>query len=255
MWYQFAFQVPGDLSGTTNQSVYLFRALSAHFGLAPEINKREDLCIDGLKISGTASKLGRTNAYHHCTLLVDANTNHISLALKNSLLGPHVKTNASVSVRSAIKNLSEERPGLTVQEVMQAVISECPGEVTLVDSVDEDNFPGVLDTRRKFSSDEWRFGRTPKFTLYRSVFQHVDTQAFLVVENGKVGNLGVESRSARYSIAKNNLQDLEGLLEGFMGKPFGKELLDEFDMVVAGLKNSSKCLDLITNTPRKNVGL
>ncbi|KAH1026135.1 lipoyltransferase 1, mitochondrial isoform X1 [Dendroctonus ponderosae] len=225
----------------------LSRALSTHFNLAPEITKREDLCINGLKISGTASKLGRTNAYHHCTLLVNANTAHISLALKN-LLGPHVKTNASVSVRSPIMNLNEERPGITVEEVMSAVISEWSSEVAVVDSIDDDHFPGVSQTRQKFLSEEWRFGRTPKFTLYRSVFQQLNIRAFLAVEKGKVANVGMEGDSVQFSVEKNNLEGLEGLMEVFIGKPFSKELLDEFEMVVAGLKNSSQCLTMITNT-------
>lgn len=33
------------------------------------------------QISGTAAKLGQPNAYHHCTLLVDSNKNHIREAL------------------------------------------------------------------------------------------------------------------------------------------------------------------------------
>lgn len=35
-----------------------------------------------LQISGTAAKLGRPNAYHHCTLLVDVNKSALSLALE-----------------------------------------------------------------------------------------------------------------------------------------------------------------------------
>lgn len=43
------------------------------------ITKREDLVLaqSGHKISGTASKLGSTNAYHHCTLLVDVDLNQM----------------------------------------------------------------------------------------------------------------------------------------------------------------------------------
>lgn len=34
------------------------------------------------QISGTAAKLGRPNAYHHCTLLVNVNKTALSLALE-----------------------------------------------------------------------------------------------------------------------------------------------------------------------------
>lgn len=38
--------------------------------------------ISKKQISGTAAKLGRPNAYHHCTLLVNANKRTLSLALE-----------------------------------------------------------------------------------------------------------------------------------------------------------------------------
>lgn len=38
------------------------------------VNKREDIVLDNEhKISGTAAKLGKNSAYHHCTVLVDVN--------------------------------------------------------------------------------------------------------------------------------------------------------------------------------------
>ena len=38
------------------------------------VNEREDIVLGGQhKISGTAAKLGKDSAYHHCTVLVDVN--------------------------------------------------------------------------------------------------------------------------------------------------------------------------------------
>ena len=38
------------------------------------VNDREDIILDEKhKISGTAAKLGKNSAYHHCTVLVDVN--------------------------------------------------------------------------------------------------------------------------------------------------------------------------------------
>lgn len=37
--------------------------------------------VPPIQISGTAAKLGRPNAYHHCTLLVNANKLHLSDSL------------------------------------------------------------------------------------------------------------------------------------------------------------------------------
>lgn len=64
------------------------------------INKRDDIVIDGeRKISGTAAKLSRTGAYHHCTLLVNVDSSLHEASLPG--LGPRViETNATRSVRS-----------------------------------------------------------------------------------------------------------------------------------------------------------
>lgn len=66
------------------------KALFRQFSLEVNISDREDLLYNNYyKISGTASKLGRPNAYHHCTLLVDADKIHV----RNSLQ----KNNVSIS--------------------------------------------------------------------------------------------------------------------------------------------------------------
>lgn len=63
------------------------RALFREWGVNINISEREDLLMNNhFKVSGTASKLGRPSAYHHCTLLVDAN----KLNLKNSLIKSNV---------------------------------------------------------------------------------------------------------------------------------------------------------------------
>lgn len=59
-------------------------ALEKHFQIDCEISPREDLILSGTgeKISGTASKLGSKNAYHHCTLLIDVNLNQLRKAIR-----------------------------------------------------------------------------------------------------------------------------------------------------------------------------
>lgn len=57
------------------------QALKKEFNLDIEISDKDDLLLDNMKVSGTASKLGRPNAYHHCTLLVNANKSHLKETL------------------------------------------------------------------------------------------------------------------------------------------------------------------------------
>ncbi|KAK4470330.1 hypothetical protein MN116_005608 [Schistosoma mekongi] len=56
------------------------------------------------KISGSSSKFGANMAYHHCTLLFDANLNNLSEVLKPTFI--NLQTKATDSIRSPVKNLN-----------------------------------------------------------------------------------------------------------------------------------------------------
>ena len=42
---------------------------------------RDDVMLGSKKVSGTAAKLGRDAAYHHCTLLLNVDTSFLHSAL------------------------------------------------------------------------------------------------------------------------------------------------------------------------------
>ncbi|KAL7300880.1 lipoyltransferase 1, mitochondrial [Trichogramma pretiosum] len=159
------------------------RALFRQWGLKAIINKKEDIIVQNeFKISGTAAKLGRPNAYHHCTLLVDAKKQDLSLALKKTETG--ITTNATQSVRSPVKNLSEVNSHIKIDHLLNAVGWEYlrTKAVTLQDgghklvedqkgfqmiNPTEDWFPGIDQLTEEFRSWDWTFGRSPKFTVTR----------------------------------------------------------------------------------------
>ncbi|KAL1498023.1 hypothetical protein ABEB36_008886 [Hypothenemus hampei] len=203
----------------------IIRALKKSFNIDSEINHREDLCINNCKISGTASKLGRTSAYHHCTLLVNANKDNMKLALKNDLK-ENIKTNATVSIRSEIMNLNEICPGITVEQVMKALMQEYnetfqESKVHVVEPIDE-QFPGVTEIKKTFLSQVWRFEKTPKFTIFHSVRdKEQELRYFLTIERGKVVNAGCESDEF------NN----KDIFLQFLDMPFSQEVLNDFQTV------------------------
>ena len=46
---------------------------------------RDDVMLGPKKVSGTAAKLGRDAAYHHCTLLLNVDTSNLHAALNRYL--------------------------------------------------------------------------------------------------------------------------------------------------------------------------
>ncbi|XP_054008472.1 lipoyltransferase 1, mitochondrial isoform X2 [Hylaeus anthracinus] len=159
------------------------RALYREWGIKADINKREDIVVHGeYKVSGTAAKLGRPNAYHHCTLLVDVNKSALSLALERKESG--IETNATASTRSPIKNLIDVNSHIRMDKLInalgweylrtKALILEDGGQDLIQRqkgfqfiNPTEDWFPGLDKLISEFRSWEWNYGRTPKFTVTR----------------------------------------------------------------------------------------
>ncbi|CAH8561205.1 unnamed protein product [Schistosoma bovis] len=69
------------------------------------------------KISGSSSKFGANMAYHHCTLLFDANLNNLSEVLKPTFI--NLKTKATDSIRSPVKNLN-----LNIELLLNTIIED-----------------------------------------------------------------------------------------------------------------------------------
>lgn len=142
--------------------------------------ERFDILLNGHhKISGTAAKLGRTAAYHHCTLLCSADRALLSAVLKPTCQG--IKSNATPSVPSPVKNLLDEDPTLDCDTIMNAVASQYNTEfgfsspVSLVDPSDELSFPGIQTMSHELQTWQWTLGRTPKFSISASFELHDDS--------------------------------------------------------------------------------
>lgn len=145
--------------------------------MRPELDvkstERFDILLNGqYKISGTAAKLGRNSAYHHCTLLCSADRSVLSSVLKSSSQG--IKSNATPSVPSPVKNLFDEDPTLDSDTIMTALACQYNKEfgfdspVYAVDPSDVECWPGIQNMAQELQTWEWVYGRTPKFSVCTS---------------------------------------------------------------------------------------
>ncbi|XP_007521913.1 lipoyltransferase 1, mitochondrial [Erinaceus europaeus] len=180
------------------------RALNA---VQPQLDvqatKRLDLLLDGqFKISGTASKIGRTTAYHHCTLLCSTDRALLSSLLKSPYQG--IKSTATTSIPSLVKNLGEKDPMLTCEVLMNAIAAEYAGvhqidnHVNLINPTDETRFPGISNKVRELQSWEWIYGKTPNFSINTSFNvlykeSYLEIKVFINVKNGKIEICNIET--------------------------------------------------------------
>lgn len=160
------------------------RALEEDFGIQAAVNDRDDIVVeDQFKVSGSAAKLGRTTAYHHCSLLVKADKMQLKLALQGDKT---IDSKATASVPAPVINLSELKTDLTVDQLLTSIgrsylhsandsASLTPEQLyqrsngyALINP-SEDWFPGLQALQEELSSKSWLHEKTPRFTITRPV--------------------------------------------------------------------------------------
>ncbi|XP_071534853.1 lipoyl amidotransferase LIPT1, mitochondrial [Panulirus ornatus] len=159
-------------------------ALREDFGLQVEANQRDDVILgDNYKVSGSAAKLGRLVAYHHCTLMVGTDKQQLNLALQGD---KSIQSKATSSVPAPVMNLSDAKKDISVEQLIasigrkylcnpmegtesssQQTFQQSNG-FTLINPTD-DWFPGLGKLQADLSSHTWLHNMTPRFSITRPV--------------------------------------------------------------------------------------
>ncbi len=187
-------------------------------GIEAEFSGRNDILAEGRKFSGNAFYHGKTNYYHHGTILVDVDMSKLGKYLNVSMKKLNAK--GVESVKSRVINLKELNPELTIESVMLAVgeaFESEYGKVVERFNISEDNAPeSALARYNHYASWEWLFGKTPNFDV---TFDEKFTWGELVLSFKLKG--AVIEDSGVYSDAMST--DLvEALKEIFTGKRLGR---------------------------------
>lgn len=180
-------------------------------GIPCEFSGRNDLLSDGRKFSGNAFCTRRNIRQHHGTLLVSADLTRLSNYL--SVDPRKLKAKGVKSVRSRVCNLSEVKPELTTDALLEALKTayrEKYGEYRLIENSDID--AAALKTYiDKQKSDAWRLGNTPRFDAeIENRFSWGNVQIQLTLKNGLIDDARVFSDAINVEIA----EEIRSLLIG-----------------------------------------
>ncbi|KAJ8955722.1 hypothetical protein NQ318_008594 [Aromia moschata] len=241
------FFTPKDRYNRRYNLEIITKAIFRKFGIQVDISPREDL-----------------------TLRVNVNEADLRRALRRPEVD--IKTNATKSIRSEIANLCDEDPNISVNSLMNAIGWEymrTPAlavqdggleqanrqkEFKLVDPTDV-WYPGIGDIRTRYSSWDWRYGKTPKFNISKSfavpndlaskLGTPGDLKVVVVIENGKINNISVAFPSG-HAENVNNVADLQG-------QKFSEEALNRLESVLSNLVDDrdrfvTKCLKQIISS-------
>lgn len=157
-------------------------------GITAELSSRNDITVDGRKVSGSAQRRSGEKLLHHGTMLVDLDMSVLGRALTGN--PDKYRSKGVASHRSRVANLREFMdPDLDrsacLRMVTDAVIKRCSdGEAALSPEL-EARALALADT--KYRSWDWNYGKSPAFsTSMRARFPWGAVDCRLDVKNGVV---------------------------------------------------------------------
>lgn len=144
-------------------------------GIEAEISGRNDILVDGLKVSGSAFQYRRDRSCHHGTMLLNSD-----LRIFDKYLSPSKKKLQSHSVKSVYSRVGNLC--ITTQafiDAMKTVFSNDKTELYITKDLLESN-KDIQKTYKELKSEKWLMGNSPKFT-----------NQFEITENGQDYKVGV----------------------------------------------------------------
>ncbi len=173
-----------------------------------QLGGRQDILIDGSKISGNACHVFKSRVMHHGTLLFNSQLGTLTQALKNDPL--KFKDKAVKSVRSKVTNIQDHlkakiSPEVFMKQLSEYIIAQNGCQRYELDESDYKIIGNLVDT--KFSTWEWNFGYSPKYELKKRL-KALSGLRFEIRLN-VIKGLIVEACIKSNSIHKNKLKELE----------------------------------------------
>ena len=158
-------------------------------GLSAEVNGRNDILVEGKKVSGNAQYIKNNRVLHHGTLLFDSDMNILTKVLNVSK--DKYQSHASKSVQSRVQNIAEMLPEKISIEAFKILLLEylkketeikaysfSPKEIAEISRI----------SREKYMTWEWTYGNTPDYNVKKNRrYENCGTiEAYMEVKEGKI---------------------------------------------------------------------
>ncbi len=157
-------------------------------GVPAELSGRNDLTINGLKISGTAQTIHQDRLMHHGTLLFNSDLDRLGKVLRTS--SEKYASKGTQSVRSRVTNISDYLPRkIDILEFKQLLLETLfeDGPINEYHLTPEDRLAIRDLAQSKYSSWEWNIGESPPCNFSNTVRYtggKLDVQ--LMIKNGLI---------------------------------------------------------------------
>ncbi|ADD01578.1 lipoyltransferase and lipoate-protein ligase [Thermoanaerobacter mathranii subsp. mathranii str. A3] len=198
-----------DFKRFTQPIIDVLRKLSIN----AEFSGRNDITIDGKKISGNAQYYYKNRILHHGTLLFSSSITDLSAALKVRPVKFEDKGVKSVSKR--VTNISEHlKEPITIEQFIDLImnhIREQTGGSEMYEFTQEDIKKIEKLVREKYSTWEWNFGTSPDYKFKNEKkFAGGTVEVNLNVEKGIIKDVKI----CGDFFGKYDVSEVENLLKG-----------------------------------------
>lgn len=163
-------------------------------GVEATLSGRNDVLVEGRKVSGSAFQTTHGRFCHHGTMLISTNLSKLP-----NYLTPNehkLQSHGVKSVASRVANLTEFVPEATTELFASCMAKsfdeQCPIEVINKEKLEL--YPELRQSFEVFSSKDWNFGKSPKFTnKLTGRFSGGVVSFYLTVEKGIITNVSIAS--------------------------------------------------------------
>ena len=193
-------------------------------GIKAQVSGRNDVVVDGRKVSGSAFQTTKGRFCHHGTMLVSTD-----LSCLPNYLTPNKRKLESHGVRSVasrVANLVEFSPNATTEmfascmekafenefcgSTNESTSEKCPTEHIGLEKTKA--WPSLRQSFEMFSSRDWNLGKSPTFTdRFSGRFELGCVTFYLVVKKGVVSEASVSSDTLVSGGVERLEQEIVGL--------------------------------------------
>lgn len=142
----------------------------AKMGVKAELLGRNDLLVDGKKVSGNAQFATQGRMFSHGTLMFDTEIEEVVNALR--VKKDKIESKGIKSIRSRVTNISEhmEKP-MTIEQFRMEILNSIFGgeEKIQFKELTEEDWKNIHQlSKERYGNWEWNYGRSPKCNVQHS---------------------------------------------------------------------------------------
>lgn len=183
-----------DIGNTSEMSIHEFSkpvcSALEKMGAKAETSGRNDIIIEGKKISGAAQRIFKGRILHHGTLLFDSDVNMVSGALNAN--PEKFKSKSARSVKSRIGNIKDFLPNkISLAEFWQLLLKEFSAEGAAMRALEPSELSEVAALAdEKYRSRDWNYGKNPDYSFENEArYPGGLLKVRILSENGLIKNI------------------------------------------------------------------